>query len=207
MDRRQWLDILRLLGLGWYVVTAIGIGVAGGLLIDHWADTAPVLTLVGLALGILAAFLGYVPDGVPPAEEEYRPQGRPLVGLIRRPKVPSGPCPGHTISYYQSHHPPLPLPRHPDQAREPWQRAHPPRPSRRLQPHQHHPLFLGRSRRYLHSSLLRDPEAGHGAPGPAEPCRGRAILAARIGGVDSRSKKRPALLSPCRHHLHLHNYQ
>ena len=58
MDRRQWLDILRLLGLGWYVVTAIGIGVAGGLLIDHWADTAPVLTLVGLALGILAAFWG-----------------------------------------------------------------------------------------------------------------------------------------------------
>ena len=58
MDRRQWLDILRLLGLGWYVVTAIGIGVAGGLLIDHWAGTAPVLTLVGLALGILAAFWG-----------------------------------------------------------------------------------------------------------------------------------------------------
>ncbi len=58
MDRRQWLDVLRLLGLGWYVVTAIGMGVVAGFFIDRWADTAPILTLVGLALGILAAFWG-----------------------------------------------------------------------------------------------------------------------------------------------------
>ena len=58
MDRRQWLDIFRLLGLGWYVVTAIGVGVVAGLLIDRLADTAPILTLVGLGLGILAAFWG-----------------------------------------------------------------------------------------------------------------------------------------------------
>ena len=58
MDRRQWLDILRLLGLGWYVVTAIGIGVGAGILLDRWLDTAPILTLVGLAVGILAAFWG-----------------------------------------------------------------------------------------------------------------------------------------------------
>ena len=58
MDRRQWLDIFRLLGLGWYVVTAIGVGVAAGIFIDRWADTTPILTLVGLALGILAAFWG-----------------------------------------------------------------------------------------------------------------------------------------------------
>ena len=86
MDRRQWLDILRLLGLGWYVVTAIGIGVAGGLLIDHWADTAPISDPRRTGSGHTGGLLGYVPDGVPPAEEEYRPQGRPLVGLIRRPK-------------------------------------------------------------------------------------------------------------------------
>ena len=58
MDRRQWLDILRLLGLGWYVVTAIGIGVGAGIFLDRWLDTAPILTLVGLAVGILAAFWG-----------------------------------------------------------------------------------------------------------------------------------------------------
>lgn len=58
MDRRQWLDILRLLGLGWYVVTAIGIGVGTGIFLDRWLDTAPILTLVGLAVGILAAFWG-----------------------------------------------------------------------------------------------------------------------------------------------------
>ena len=58
MEKRQWLDILRLLGLGWYVVTAIGVGVLVGILFDHWVGSAPVFILVGLALGILAAFWG-----------------------------------------------------------------------------------------------------------------------------------------------------
>ena len=58
MNRSQWLDILRLLGLGWYVVTAIGLGVAGGLLLDWWADTSPLFTLAGLGLGVVAAFWG-----------------------------------------------------------------------------------------------------------------------------------------------------
>ena len=58
MDRRQWLDILRLLGLGWYVVTAIGVGVVAGLLLDNWIDASPIFTLIGLGLGIVAAFWG-----------------------------------------------------------------------------------------------------------------------------------------------------
>jgi len=58
VNRSQWVDILRLLGLGWYVVTAIGLGVAMGLLLDHWIDTSPIFVLAGLALGLIAAFWG-----------------------------------------------------------------------------------------------------------------------------------------------------
>ena len=58
MGKRQWLDILRLLGLGWYVVTAIGVGVLVGILSDHWLGAAPIFVLVGLVLGILVAFWG-----------------------------------------------------------------------------------------------------------------------------------------------------
>lgn len=49
----------RLLGLGWLVVTAV----VGGLLLGIWVDSLvrlgfPVFALLGLALGVITAYLG-----------------------------------------------------------------------------------------------------------------------------------------------------
>ncbi len=50
--------VLQLLGIGWYVALCIGGGAFGGLLLDRQFDTRPVLTLLGLALGITLAMAG-----------------------------------------------------------------------------------------------------------------------------------------------------
>ncbi len=48
----------RLIGIGWYVAVCIIAGVIGGVLLDRIADTRPLLTLLGLALGMFFAFYG-----------------------------------------------------------------------------------------------------------------------------------------------------
>ena len=48
----------RLIGIGWYFATCIVIGLVGGVLLDRIADTSPLLTLFGMAIGMLAAFYG-----------------------------------------------------------------------------------------------------------------------------------------------------
>ena len=48
----------RLIGIGWFFATCIVIGVVGGVLLDRIADTRPLLTLSGMALGMLTAFYG-----------------------------------------------------------------------------------------------------------------------------------------------------
>ena len=53
-----WEVALRLTGLGWYVVVCLVGGTAGGKGLDKWLDTDPILTLVGLLLGIVMAFFG-----------------------------------------------------------------------------------------------------------------------------------------------------
>ncbi|MFQ5872286.1 MAG: AtpZ/AtpI family protein [Dehalococcoidia bacterium] len=58
MKRNQWSDALRLLGLGWYVVASIIVGLVAGLLLDNWVDTSPLFTLLGLALGLVVALWG-----------------------------------------------------------------------------------------------------------------------------------------------------
>ncbi len=45
----------RITGLGWFVAVSIAGGAIGGGWLDRWADTAPILTLVGLAIGIALA--------------------------------------------------------------------------------------------------------------------------------------------------------
>ena len=47
-----------LLGIGWYFALSIVAGVVGGLLLDDWLGTEPLLTLLGLLLGLLLAFWG-----------------------------------------------------------------------------------------------------------------------------------------------------
>ena len=59
-----WPATIKLLGrvggIGWFVGTAIALGAYGGLWLDRQFDTAPVLTLIGLALGALTAFVGMI---------------------------------------------------------------------------------------------------------------------------------------------------
>ena len=48
----------RLIGIGWYFAVCIVLGVVGGALLDRAADTTPLLTLIGLTIGLVAAFYG-----------------------------------------------------------------------------------------------------------------------------------------------------
>ncbi len=49
---------LRLIGIGWYFAICIVGGVVGGVLLDNRFDLAPLLTFLGLFLGLAAAFVG-----------------------------------------------------------------------------------------------------------------------------------------------------
>ena len=49
---------LRLLGIGWFVAMCIGGGAVGGLLLDRQLDSGPILTMVGLGIGIAVAVVG-----------------------------------------------------------------------------------------------------------------------------------------------------
>ncbi len=50
----------RLAGVGWFVAGSIAGGTIGGFWLDEWLDTRPILTLVGLALGLAVAARGMV---------------------------------------------------------------------------------------------------------------------------------------------------
>lgn len=49
---------VRLLSIGWYFAVCIVGGVIGGYLLDQAAGTTPLLTLLGLFLGLAFAFYG-----------------------------------------------------------------------------------------------------------------------------------------------------
>ena len=49
---------LRLVGIGWFVAMCIGGGAVGGLLLDRQLETGPIITLVGLCVGIAVAVVG-----------------------------------------------------------------------------------------------------------------------------------------------------
>ena len=49
---------LRLLGVGWYVALCISGGAMGGRWLDELVNLSPVLTLIGLGLGIAMAVIG-----------------------------------------------------------------------------------------------------------------------------------------------------
>ncbi|GIW05433.1 MAG: hypothetical protein KatS3mg060_0238 [Dehalococcoidia bacterium] len=49
---------LQLLGIGWYIVVAVGLGVGGGIWLDGVAGTAPLFTLLGILLGVTVALVG-----------------------------------------------------------------------------------------------------------------------------------------------------
>ncbi len=55
---KRWEAALRLVGMGWYVGICILLGVLGGLWLDNKFGTKPILTIVGLILGVVVAFYG-----------------------------------------------------------------------------------------------------------------------------------------------------
>ena len=58
MNAGRMGTVLRLLGIGWYVAICIGGGAFGGLWLDRQLDRSPLLTLLGLGLGIVLAIIG-----------------------------------------------------------------------------------------------------------------------------------------------------
>ena len=48
----------RLIGIGWYFVVCIVGGLVGGVLLDRVVDSRPILTMIGLLLGLFFAFYG-----------------------------------------------------------------------------------------------------------------------------------------------------
>lgn len=58
MEGAKWLAALRLVGVGFFIGGAIVAGVMGGLWLDTRLGTSPILTLVGLLLGLLVAGVG-----------------------------------------------------------------------------------------------------------------------------------------------------
>ena len=58
MNASNMGTVLQLFGIGWYVALCIGGGAFGGLWLDRRFDSAPALTLSGLALGLTIAIFG-----------------------------------------------------------------------------------------------------------------------------------------------------
>ena len=54
----KWVLALRLTGVGFYVGGSIMLGVLGGLWLDDRFNTAPILVIVGLLLGLVVAIYG-----------------------------------------------------------------------------------------------------------------------------------------------------
>jgi ATP synthase protein I len=55
---KRWTDLLGLIGIGWYIAACIVLGVVGGLWLDGKLNSKPLLTIIGLFLGLGAAFYG-----------------------------------------------------------------------------------------------------------------------------------------------------
>lgn len=50
--------VLRLLGIGWFVALCLLGGVLGGLWLDNKLETGPLMTMIGLGGGLVAAGVG-----------------------------------------------------------------------------------------------------------------------------------------------------
>jgi F0F1-type ATP synthase assembly protein I len=46
------------MGIGWYFALCIALGIGGGVWLDSRLGISPLFTLLGLAVGLLAAFYG-----------------------------------------------------------------------------------------------------------------------------------------------------
>ena len=48
----------RMIGVGWYIGLCIVFGLSGGLWLDNKFNTKPLLTIIGLILGVIVAIYG-----------------------------------------------------------------------------------------------------------------------------------------------------
>jgi len=55
---RENFRVWQLLGLGWYVALCLVVGILGGLWLDRQLRLSPLFLLLGLALGLIVAFVG-----------------------------------------------------------------------------------------------------------------------------------------------------
>jgi F0F1-type ATP synthase assembly protein I len=55
---RRFPRTLRLLGLGWYIAFCLVLGTFCGVWLDQQLNVAPLFLLVGLAIGLVAGFVG-----------------------------------------------------------------------------------------------------------------------------------------------------
>ena len=55
---RENFRVWKLLGLGWYVALCLVVGILGGLWLDRQLRLSPLFLLLGLALGLIVAFVG-----------------------------------------------------------------------------------------------------------------------------------------------------
>ena len=58
MNAGKMGTVLRLLGVGWYVAICIAGGGIAGLWLDQQLNVSPLLTILGVAVGIAAAVVG-----------------------------------------------------------------------------------------------------------------------------------------------------
>jgi ATP synthase protein I len=87
-NRRDWQAVGVASGIGCTVVVSLLLCIGGGILLDRWLDTAPVLTLIGVFLGLATAgyslyelaVLGDPKHGVVKLKPKQTGAGRPAEG-------------------------------------------------------------------------------------------------------------------------------
>jgi ATP synthase protein I len=58
-EQNAWKALGELSSIGFVLVAATVIGLAGGYYLDRWLGTSPWLTLIGLVFGIAAGFVSF----------------------------------------------------------------------------------------------------------------------------------------------------
>jgi|TARA_B110000263_G_C15097051_1_gene413503 hypothetical protein len=58
LNRGDLTTVLQFLGIGWYIALCLLAGVGGGVWLDKQLGSLPVLTLLGLGLGLVTAGYG-----------------------------------------------------------------------------------------------------------------------------------------------------
>ena len=60
MNTKKYGAIVRLVGIGWYVGICIGVGAWAGVCAESRLELSPMLTLTGIAIGLVVALAGMI---------------------------------------------------------------------------------------------------------------------------------------------------